>query len=93
MWSVVVALPAVQAEFGVARGAASLPYTITMIGFGIASIFMGRLADRVGISSRLSSARCDDNAIHANARIADRVCRFYLQSRTEVAVQNGRNVE
>jgi MFS family permease len=49
MWSVVVALPAVQTEFGVARGAASLPYTMTMICFGIASIFMGRLADRVGI--------------------------------------------
>ncbi len=49
MWSVVVALPSVQTEFGVARGDASLPYTFTMIGFGIASIFMGRLADRVGI--------------------------------------------
>ena len=49
MWSVVVALSSVQAEFGVARGAASLPYTMTMICFGIASIFMGRLADRTGI--------------------------------------------
>jgi MFS family permease len=49
MWSVVVALPQVQAEFGVARGAASLPYTFTMMGFAVASIFMGRLADRVGI--------------------------------------------
>ena len=49
MWSVVVALPNVQAEFGTARGDASLPYTLTMIGFGLASIFMGRLADRVGI--------------------------------------------
>jgi MFS family permease len=49
MWSVVVALPAVQAEFGVARGDASLPYTLTMIGFGFASILMGRLADRFGI--------------------------------------------
>jgi MFS family permease len=49
MWSVVVALPAVQSEFGVARGDASLPYTLTMIGFGLASIGMGRLADRVGI--------------------------------------------
>src|SRR6266849_2926559 len=28
MWSVIVALPAVQAEFGVARSAASLPYTV-----------------------------------------------------------------
>jgi len=49
MWSVVVALPAVQAEFGVARGGASLPYTLTMIGFGFGSIVMGRLSDRLGI--------------------------------------------
>src|SRR5258708_39969194 len=49
MWSVVVALPAVQAEFSVARGDASLPYTLTMIGFGLASVVMGRLADRFGI--------------------------------------------
>jgi MFS family permease len=49
MWSVVVALPAVQWEFGVPRGDASLPYTLTMIGFGFSSIFLGRLADRFGI--------------------------------------------
>lgn len=49
MWSVVVALPAVQAEFGVARADASLPYTLTMIGFGFSSILLGRLADRFGI--------------------------------------------
>ena len=30
MWSFVVALPAVQADFGVARAEASLPYTLTM---------------------------------------------------------------
>jgi MFS family permease len=49
MWSVVVALPAVQADFGVARGAASLPYTLTMLCFGLAGIAMGRLTDRFGI--------------------------------------------
>jgi MFS family permease len=49
MWSVVVALPAVQAEFGVARSEASLPYTLTMVGFGLGGIFMGRLSDRFGI--------------------------------------------
>jgi MFS family permease len=49
MWSVVVALPAVQADFGVARGDASLPYTLTMICFGLAGILMGRLSDRFGI--------------------------------------------
>jgi MFS family permease len=49
MWSVVVALPAVQAEFHAERGAASLPFTLTMIGFGLGGVVMGRLADRRGI--------------------------------------------
>jgi len=50
MWSVVVALPAVQAEFGVARADASLPYTLTMVGFGLSGILMGRLSDRFGVT-------------------------------------------
>jgi MFS family permease len=49
MWAVVVALPSLQSEFGVARSAASLPYTLTMIGFGLSGIVMGRLSDRFGI--------------------------------------------
>ena len=34
MYVVPVVLPAVQADFGVARADASLPYTLLMIGFG-----------------------------------------------------------
>jgi MFS family permease len=49
MWSVVVALPAVQAEFDAERGAASLPFTLTMVGFGLGGVIMGKLADRRGI--------------------------------------------
>ncbi|MBI1776704.1 MAG: MFS transporter [Proteobacteria bacterium] len=49
LWSVVVVLPAVQAEFAVGRGSASLPYTVTMIGMVLGGIMMGRLADRFGI--------------------------------------------
>jgi MFS family permease len=49
MWSVVVALPAVQAEFGVARADASLPYALTMLGFGVGGIVLGRMSDRFGI--------------------------------------------
>src|SRR6202165_2727183 len=49
MWSVVVALPTVQAEFGVARADASLPFTFTMIGFAFGGVAMGRLSDRFGI--------------------------------------------
>lgn len=49
MWSFAVALPAVQAEFGVSRGSASVPYAAIMLGFGFGGIMMGRLSDRVGI--------------------------------------------
>jgi MFS family permease len=49
MWAVVVTLPAVQAEFGVARADASLPYTLAMIGFGLGGVIIGRLVDRLGI--------------------------------------------
>ena len=49
MWVIPVVLPAVQAEFGVARADASLPYTAMMIGFGVGGIWMGRLADRRGV--------------------------------------------
>lgn len=60
LWSVVVTLPAVEAEFGVARADASLPYTATMIGFAIGGIMMGRLADRFGI---LVPVRCGTIAL------------------------------
>jgi MFS family permease len=49
MYGAAVALPAIQAEFGVTRSQASLPYTVTMIGFGFGGILMGRLADRYGV--------------------------------------------
>ena len=53
MWSVVVALPAVQAEFGASRADASLPYTLAMIGFAFGGVVHGRLADRYGIRAPL----------------------------------------
>ncbi|MDB5856394.1 MAG: transporter [Ramlibacter sp.] len=49
MYSITVVLPRIQQEFGVARADASLPYTLTMIGFGLGGILMGRLADRFGV--------------------------------------------
>jgi MFS family permease len=49
MYVVVVVLPAVQAEFGVTRADASLPYTVLMIGFGLGGVVMGKLADRFGV--------------------------------------------
>src|SRR5215475_6069574 len=49
LWSLAIALPAVQADFGVQRAGASLPYTLTMIGFMVGGITVGRFADRFGI--------------------------------------------
>jgi len=50
MYGMAVALAPVQAEFAATRGAASLPYTLTMLGFGIGGIVMGRIADRFGVA-------------------------------------------
>ncbi|MGE0660866.1 MAG: MFS transporter [Reyranellaceae bacterium] len=50
MYIVVVVLPDVQAQFGVARTGASLPFTWTMIGFGIGGIALGPLVDRYRIT-------------------------------------------
>jgi MFS family permease len=49
MYAMAVALASIQAEFGVERAAASLPYTLTMVGFGLGGIVMGRLSDRFGV--------------------------------------------
>jgi MFS family permease len=49
VWSFIVSLPAVQADFGVVRADASLPYTCLMIGFALGGVLTGRLADRFGI--------------------------------------------
>jgi MFS family permease len=49
LWSSVVVLPTIEAEFGVDRGGASIPYTATMVAFALGGVMMGRLADRFGI--------------------------------------------
>jgi MFS family permease len=81
MWSVVVVLPAVQAEFGVARGEASLPYTLTMIGFAFGGVLMGRLADRFGVLIPL--------LLGAGALTAGYVASAYAASLWGVAIVHG----
>src|SRR3569832_2916065 len=49
MWSVVVALPVVQADFAASRGTASLAFTLVMLGFGIGQVVTGKISDRFGI--------------------------------------------
>jgi MFS family permease len=50
MWSFMVALPAIQSDFGASRAEASLPFTFVMLGFAGCGVLMGRLADRFGIA-------------------------------------------
>jgi MFS family permease len=56
MWAIIVILPAVQAEFGTGRGGASIPYTLTMVGFALGNLLIGRLVDRHGIAPVLGGA-------------------------------------
>ncbi len=49
MYVVSVVLPAVQAEFGVSRADAAMPYTLLMVGFGMGGVLMGKVADRYGV--------------------------------------------
>lgn len=49
MYAITVMLPAIQAEFAVSRSMASLPYTVTMVAFGLGGILMGRISDRHGV--------------------------------------------
>ena len=53
MWVIIVILPAIQNEFNVDRGSASLPFTLTMIGFALGNYFIGKAADKFNISSVL----------------------------------------
>jgi MFS family permease len=50
MYVVSVVLPTVQAEFGVGRADAALPYTLMMVCLGIGGLWTGRLADRHGLT-------------------------------------------
>ncbi len=56
MWSIVVAMPAVEAGFGVDRATSSLAYTVTMIGFALGNVVIGRHVDRFGIALPISGA-------------------------------------
>jgi MFS family permease len=78
MWAVVVVLPAVQAEFGVERGDASIPYTLTMVGFAVGNVLMGRYIDRFGIALPIALAACANGAGFILAGFAPTIWLFAL---------------
>ncbi|GAA6181512.1 MFS transporter [Shimia sp. NS0008-38b] len=56
MWAVIVVMPAVQAEFGIDRAQASLPYVLTMVGFAVGNFVIGQAVDRWGVTRALIGA-------------------------------------
>jgi MFS family permease len=54
MWSVVVVLPTVQADFSATRGAVSLASTMIFMGFGLGSVVTGKITDRFGIVAAMA---------------------------------------
>lgn len=70
MWAIVVVLPDMQAQFGVDRASASLPYTATMLGFAVGSIYLGRSADRWGVAPVLAASGIALAAAFAAAAVA-----------------------
>jgi len=78
MWSIVVALPTVQEDFGVARADASLPYTLAMLGFGVGGIFLGRLADRFGIVVPVAIGACSLGLGYVAAGLAPNLWMFAI---------------
>jgi len=56
MWAVVVIMPTVEAEFALTRAETSLPYMLSMLGYGLGNFIIGRWVDRVGIATALIGA-------------------------------------
>lgn len=56
IWAVIVIMPAVEVEFGAGRAEASMPYTLTMIGFAVGNLLIGRIVDRFGVTVALIGA-------------------------------------
>jgi MFS family permease len=78
MWAVVVALPAMQAEFGVTRADASLPYTLAMLGFGFGAVVIGGLVDRFGIVVPVAGASLTLGAAFIGSGLAPSLFVFAL---------------
>jgi MFS family permease len=78
MYSVSVILPAIQADFGVSRGDASLAYTLTMVGFGLGGVLMGRMADRFGVMAPVLLGAVGLGAGFIGAGLSTQITLFYV---------------
>ena len=53
MWAIVVIMPNLGDEYQVTRSLLSVPYTLTMLGFALGNVFLGRIVDRFGITTAI----------------------------------------
>src|SRR3984957_9035590 len=80
MWSVVVVLPVVQAEFATTRGAVSLAFTLTMLGFGLGAIVTGKITDRFGIVAAMALSIAVLGAAYVAAGLSTTLWQFIAVS-------------
>lgn len=78
MYVIPVFLPVIQADFGILRADASLPYTWMMVGFGVGGILTGRLADRFGVMVPLLIGAVALGIGYALASLAQNIFQFVL---------------
>ncbi len=62
MWATIIIMPSLEAEFGGGRAAATMPYTLMMIGFALGNLLIGRIVDRFGITVALIGAAMASSA-------------------------------
>jgi MFS family permease len=78
VWSVVVAFPVVQTEFGATRGTASLAYTLVMFGFGLGQVVTGKISDRYGIVAAIGASACLLGLGYIGAGLSPSIWQFIL---------------
>ncbi|MFL6812987.1 MAG: MFS transporter [Bradyrhizobium sp.] len=76
MWSVVVVMPGVQAEFGASRGAVSLAFTMGMLGFGLGGVGTGKITDRFGIVTAIALSIAVLGAAYVAAGLSSTLWQF-----------------
>ncbi|NUH66760.1 MFS transporter [Sulfitobacter sp. S0837] len=78
MWAIIVIMPAVEAEFGSSRAGAALPYTLTMVGFGLGNYLIGHAVDRFGITRALIAAALATAAGYGLATLSQSIAMLSL---------------
>ncbi len=78
MWSVVIVMPDLQADFAIDRAHASLPYTATMVGFALGNVSIGRFVDRFGVTAALLLAAATLGVAYAATALAASIALIVL---------------